>query len=152
MQILPFDRYAIQTSLEIPELVERLREHVAARRIVRWSPTRSRFEGTVDDKGFKIRPIVPFQTILLPEMHGAFQPSGEGGTVSIEVTPSPVILRVVFLLSILLAVLVFVGELALVFLTVAAVMVLCWFLSMAGFWITGDAPRKTLAAIFDADC
>jgi hypothetical protein len=152
MKILPFDRYAIPTSLEIPELVERLREHVAARRIVRWSPTRSKFEGTVDDRRFKIRPIVPFQTVLLPEMHGSFQPSDGGAVVSIEVIPSPIILGVVFLLSILLAVLVFVGDLVLLFPSVAGVMVLCWFLSMAGFWIAGDAPRKTLVAILGADC
>jgi WD40 repeat protein len=98
MNLLPNQRFAIQTPRPLPTVIAALENHIEAPRF-RWGFSRSDhapYAGTVNASGFEIRRIIHYRNSFLPQIKGRFESGPLGTTVHITMGLHPLVL--VFLL------------------------------------------------------
>ncbi len=146
MQLVPFQRYQIDTGHDAAVLCERLKVHVAAPRIVGRPSGAVDFSGTVSPDGFHLQPLLGRQVSFVPEIHGRFLKTSEGTTVLVQMVPATALLAIVAILGSCSTLLVFYSGWR-VPLAIATGLVFSWLINVAGFWIDGGRSRRKLIAV-----
>ncbi|MDA0269256.1 MAG: hypothetical protein O3A14_20445 [Cyanobacteria bacterium] len=98
MNLLPNQRFTIQTSRPLPSVIAALENHIEAPRI-RWGFSRddhAPYAGAVNDAGFEMRRIIHYRNSFLPQIRGRFESGPLGTTAHITMGLHPLVL--VFLL------------------------------------------------------
>ncbi len=151
MKFLPFDVFAIQTELSIPDLMERLNRYVEPWRFVRGAGDYNDFEGQVNSAGFSIKPILHSQTVFLPEVHGRLVRQGHGTMVIVQMIPNCGVLTMIMLFGCYLGFHLFDTEALRVIASLASAAVVDWTVSLIGFWIDGGRSKRRLVEILTRD-
>jgi len=91
MQLLPRDTFTIQSHKSLPEVIERLKEHIEAPKAIRWhfSHNHAPYEGTISSSGFEIRRIIDYRNSFLPNIRGRFDSSSAGTRIRITMGLHP---------------------------------------------------------------
>ncbi len=147
MQIIPFHRYQIFSASGAAALCEKLQSRVAAPRFAGRLPENADFSGTVWREGFHIKPVLGRQTSFVPELHGRFLTTPGGTSIIVEMVPGTGVLAIIAILGSCAGLLIFYSGWR-VPLAIAGGLLLCWIMSLAGFWIDRGRSRGKLMAVF----
>jgi hypothetical protein len=145
MQLIPFQRYQIESDDDAAALCERLKLRVATPSFAGRSTAAADFSGRVWQKGFHVKPLLGRQISFVPELHGRFLTTAGGTTVVVEMVPGTAVLAVISILGGCASLLIFYGGWR-VPLAIAGGLVFSWLISLAGFWIDGGHSRRKLIA------
>jgi hypothetical protein len=95
MKLLPYETFTVETSLSMPQAVEKLRQNVEAVSdrsftwFMFWKKYKT-FEGTVGESDFNIARIARMKRpIALPILNGHFEPRDGGTTLVVNTKPHP---------------------------------------------------------------
>ncbi|MEO1093278.1 MAG: hypothetical protein AAFX01_00070 [Cyanobacteria bacterium J06638_28] len=93
MNLLPYDRFSVQTTRPLAAIINLLSEQVEAPRL-RWGFQRNgaRYTGTIADTGFTIRRIIHYRNSFLPQIQGRFESLPQGTVVHITMQLHPLVL------------------------------------------------------------
>ncbi len=93
VQLLPHDRFNIQTPEAVQTVIKRVAAHVEPRKTVRWTFDRNHapYEGSVSEAGFKMRRIPKGRNSFVPEIEGHFTTPPGGTVVHITLKLHPLI-------------------------------------------------------------
>lgn len=91
MQLLPYDRFTIQTREPLLGVIERLDAQIEAPKAIRWNFSRNHtpYEGTIDSSGFKIYRIIHYRNSFLPNIRGRFKALPDKTVIRITMTLHP---------------------------------------------------------------
>ncbi|MGD1906002.1 MAG: WD40 repeat domain-containing protein [Leptolyngbyaceae cyanobacterium] len=97
MNLLPNQRFAIQTTHPLTQVIAALEKHIEAPRR-RWglSDHRAPYAGILTVSGFEIRRIIHYRNSFLPQIKGRFESGPLGTTVHVSMGLHPLVL--IFLL------------------------------------------------------
>ncbi len=101
MNLLPNQRFAIQTSRPLPAVITALENHVEAPRM-RWGFSRddhAPYAGLVTPTGFEVRRIIHYRNSFLPQIKGRFESGPLGTTVHITMGLHPLVLAFLLMWS-----------------------------------------------------
>lgn len=93
MKLLPYDKFEIQTSLTLEEVIAALKKHVEPKRWFRlfWG-NHAVFEGEISQDGFRIMRIINYRNSFLPVIKGAFKQNQNGINVMIRMGLHPFVI------------------------------------------------------------
>jgi hypothetical protein len=88
---LPYEQLVIETRLTPQQVAERLREATAPNsRVARRSSASDKaFQGTVDDREFRITPVIGYMNSFLPLIRGQIEDAPDGARVSVSMRLHP---------------------------------------------------------------
>jgi len=96
MKYLRYEPFVIETSLAMPNAVEKLRQNVEPERyppcrLLTFWIKRRLFEGTVNEADFRIKPIILLRLtgVYTPVLMGHFEPCEKGTKLAISIKPYP---------------------------------------------------------------
>jgi hypothetical protein len=94
LPIIPYKRIVIPTSLTIEKSVNLVSTVISPRRTIdTWlASTNKEFEGTVNERGFKIQKVIHNRNSFLPVLHGKFFPTAKGIKIEAHLTLDTLIL------------------------------------------------------------
>ncbi|MEM0981674.1 MAG: hypothetical protein AAGH78_15555, partial [Cyanobacteria bacterium P01_H01_bin.58] len=74
MNLLPYNRFSVQTTRPLAAVINLLSEQVEAPRL-RWGFKRdgARYTGTITDTGFTIHRVIYYRNSFLPRIQGRFE-------------------------------------------------------------------------------
>jgi hypothetical protein len=82
---LPYERFAIETTLSPEEVAQRLRDVTEPGRLLRIRSERSKeFRGSVNDREFTITRIIRYRNSFLPAVRGRIEPAQDGTCVEVS--------------------------------------------------------------------
>lgn len=161
MNLLPYDRFSVQTTQPLTAVINLLSEQVEAPRL-RWGLTRNcaRYTGTISDTGFTIHRIIYYRNSFLPKIQGRFESLPQGTVVHITMQLHPLVLAFMlfwlvgwYSLTIPMAIAgtltsdIF-GGMAALFLVAPVVMHLVFFVA---FWVEARRSRRELIQILQGE-
>jgi hypothetical protein len=91
MPILPYQRFALDTTLPVEETCARLARSVEPRRSFRLGAGTCPFEGSVDGERFAIRRIILYRNSFLPLVNGSVEPTATGSRLRGTLTLHPLV-------------------------------------------------------------
>lgn len=152
MQLLPWDTCVVKTSGTIPELVERLRQHVVPASFLptagRGRSAKCAYTGKICDEGFHLSTRFKIPLAPIPELSGRFVQRGTHIEVRIDRAPPVSWLTLSAVVIGVLSVLVF-EKGAVVFTTTGSVFTLVWFMTLSGFWMDAGRGRRQLIKLLE---
>jgi hypothetical protein len=92
MPLLPYEVVSIDSPLAPEDVPTALREHVEARRMMRWSRGEAEFEGEIRASTFDIRRLIGYQNGFLPAIRGTIEPHHPGSRIRVTMSLHPFVL------------------------------------------------------------
>ena len=99
MAFVPYEHFAIDTSLPFDEAVDRIAGLVEPKRVFRWPFSRQHkeFEGEVTPQDFKISRIIHYRNSFLPIINGQFVRTPLGTRLIVRMTLHPFVMAFMIL-------------------------------------------------------
>jgi hypothetical protein len=91
MKLWPTDRFEVETTMSVDDVVEALKTKIEPKRWFRLSPSHASFQGTISRDGFKITRIIQYRNSFLPIVTGRFLPGNSGIKVAIRLGLHPLV-------------------------------------------------------------
>ena len=85
LKLWPYESFIVETSEEIPELLEKLGLHIGSAPFFPWSKRSKEFIGTLNETGFKMYRAIRYYNSFLPVMLGHFEPRLGGTSVIVRI-------------------------------------------------------------------
>lgn len=84
--LLPTHTFSIEVPAPVNEVVDSMRNAVEPVRLIRWWRDHTRFQGTVDESGFRMSRILNYQNSFVPVLRGAFEPAGSRTVIRVRMS------------------------------------------------------------------
>ncbi|MBE0448316.1 MAG: hypothetical protein IBX64_09515 [Actinobacteria bacterium] len=160
MNLLPYEKFEIQTSLTLEETVAALKGEVEPKGWWFWwsSHEHAIFQGDVSRDGFKIMRIIHYMNHFLPVIRGTFKQSQNGIAVMIQMDLHPFVktFMLIWFGGVIIFLLVLSAYLAsgiislsssFLLLIPLAMLIFGWVLASEFFWFEARKARSELLAI-----